>query len=391
MLIDLLVNGFFCLILFQYSYNGLTGEYNASVRVVWNRSHHVDEATVTLYKCEILGSHREHADCSLCVTRHSRYHCTWCGSSCAYAPSCQHTAHAECPRPRIDIIKPLSGPVEGGTLVTIEGSNLGLKERDVKDKIRIGDVPCKLVNYEVSVRIVCITGPSPSRQELTVPIIVGNEAGYTESSVFFSYQDIKLQGLYPSFGPQSGGTQLAITGQFLNIGNQITAYLDDFICKVNASQASSSRLTCHTSRAPHPMQIRKLTLCIDGANRTLVGNPYNYTVDPTIMEIKPLKSFISGGRMITVHGTNLDTIQKPDMEVYMENDLSKPINRSVCTVLNSNQMECPSPTVNHHWFMSKIHTGRTIMQRSSVVKVSNKIYYFSSIFIFEIDCFLLNS
>lgn len=83
-------------------------------------------------------------------------------------------------------IKPLSGPIEGGTLITIEGSNLGLKEIDVKGKIRIGNVQCELVNYEVSVKIECLTGMSDG--ELIAPVVVGNEAGFTESSVQFSYK-----------------------------------------------------------------------------------------------------------------------------------------------------------------------------------------------------------
>lgn len=154
--------------------------------------------------------------------------------------------------------------------------------------------------------------------------------------------------VYPTIGPQSGGTHLAITGQYLNIGSKITAYLDDLVCAVNLTQASNSRLTCITSRAPKPMNIENLTLSIDGANRTLRNNPFNYTQDPTIMEIKPLKSFISGGRMITVHGTNLDSIQAPEMEVYLPNGRT-PINKTSCIVLNSNQMECPSPAVNRQF------------------------------------------
>lgn len=70
---------------------------------------------------------------------------------------------------------------------------------------------------------------------------------------------------------------------------------------------------------------------------------FNYTTDPKIMQIKPLKSFSSGGRMITVHGTNLDSIQKPELEVFLNDEL---VNRSVCTVITANQMECPSPAVN---------------------------------------------
>lgn len=267
--------------------------------------------------------------------------------------------------------------MEGGTLITIEGSNLGIKEEDVRDNIRIGDVPCELVNYEISVKIECRTGAVG--YELSAPIKVGNDAGFTESSVKFQYKDIQLDGLLPTRGPQSGGTKLSIIGKWLNIGSSLTAFLDNYECAINVSQASSSRLTCVTSAAQHPQQIRVLTLIIDGANRTFTCRNaallptkstefdsselstyvskrahqrgadlgscsiFNYTADPKIMQIKPLKSFSSGGRMITVHGTNLDSIQKPELEVYLNDEL---VNRSVCTVISSNQMECPSPSIN---------------------------------------------
>lgn len=56
----------------------------------------------------------------------------------------------------------------------------------MKGKIRIGDVQCELVNYEISVKIECLTGMSDG--ELIAPVVVGNEAGFTESSVQFSYK-----------------------------------------------------------------------------------------------------------------------------------------------------------------------------------------------------------
>ena len=71
--------------------------------------------------------------------------------------------------------------------MTIEGSDLGLKEEDVRGKISIGNIPCDLVNYQVSVRIECRTGASLDG-EMTAPVIVGNEAGFTESAVRFSYK-----------------------------------------------------------------------------------------------------------------------------------------------------------------------------------------------------------
>uniref|UniRef100_A0A182NZN8 Sema domain-containing protein n=1 Tax=Anopheles epiroticus TaxID=199890 RepID=A0A182NZN8_9DIPT len=368
-----------------YSYEAATNEYEATVDVNWNRNHYIDTVTIILYKCEILGSHRDHADCSLCVTRDPKYQCTWCGQQCSYNESCLDGGGGSlmmrgrgeeggCPRPRIDLIKPLSGPIEGGTLVTIEGSNLGIREEDVRGRIHIGEVPCELERYEISVRIECRTGPV--RSEMSAPVKVGNEAGYTMSSVEFRYRDVQLEGLSPTMGPQSGGTKLAIIGKHLNVGTAAVAFLDDYECRINRTQASSSRLTCVTSAARSPEHIRVLTLRIDGANRTLACSTsggtsgerlrgssaygtagtyhsryetcsvYNYTVDPKIMQIKPLKSFLSGGRMMTVHGTNLDAIQLPEIEVYLNDER---LNRSTCTVLNSNQMECPSPSVREAW------------------------------------------
>lgn len=121
-------------------------------------------------------------------------------------------------------------------------------------------------------------------------------------------------------GPQSGGTRLVITGQYLSIGSKISAYLDNLPCLVNATQAYSSQLLCTTTRAPSSMVINSLTVIIDGANRSLSPAAFTYMPDPTILEIKPLKSFVSGGRMITVHGTNLNTIQKPEMIVYADGE-----------------------------------------------------------------------
>jgi plexin A len=196
--------------------------------------------------------------------------------------------------------------------------------------------------------------------------------------VEFSYKDIKLFGIDPTKGPLSGGTQLAIRGQYLNIGSEITAYLDDYVCQVNLTQASSGRLTCITSRAHESVNIAKLTLSIDGANRTLEGNPFNYTQDPTIMEIKPLKSFVSGGRMIFVHGTNLSSIQAPEMEVYSDGEPSVAINKTSCTVLSATQIECPSPSVNRQFLLASTRIRRSLRQPSAI-KVCITIFFYRTL------------
>lgn len=48
-----------------------------------------------------------------------------------------------CPSPHPWQIEPLSGPLDGGTLVTIRGRNLGRRLSDVAHGVWIGGVACE--------------------------------------------------------------------------------------------------------------------------------------------------------------------------------------------------------------------------------------------------------
>ena len=87
----------------------------------------------------------------------------------------------------------MAGPLEGGTLVTIEGSNLGLREEDVMGQVFIGEVPCHVTDYHVSVKILCETGPAPAQayssdgSDPQFAVRVTTPAGTTTSTVKFTY------------------------------------------------------------------------------------------------------------------------------------------------------------------------------------------------------------
>lgn len=54
----------------------------------------------------------------------------------------------------LEQVEPLTGPVDGGTRVTIRGSNLGQHVQDVQNTVRVAGVPCAvdILEYEVSSR-----------------------------------------------------------------------------------------------------------------------------------------------------------------------------------------------------------------------------------------------
>ncbi|KAG7168747.1 Plexin-B-like 3 [Homarus americanus] len=273
-------------------------------------------------------------------------------------------------------IQPLAGPLEGGTLVTIEGSNLGLREEDVQENVFIGDVPCHVHDYRVSVRITCRTSPAPMRHgepgsaDLQFPVRVSTPAGTTKSTVKFTYTNVTVTGVWPTHGPVSGGTVLSISGRFLNVGSHVSAKLDDLPCVVNKTQSSSHRLVCVTSRASAsedgskegesvPRVVRTLTVTVDGAHRTL-ASPFTYTPDPRILELKPLRSPWGGGRLVTVHGTHLDAIQAPRITVNL---FERVLNSSACRVLSIDQMECPSPPLDRDAVLAILEAHDSVRRR----------------------------
>uniref|UniRef100_A0A8C7N2P4 Plexin-B1 n=1 Tax=Oncorhynchus kisutch TaxID=8019 RepID=A0A8C7N2P4_ONCKI len=206
---------------------------------------------VTLYNCSVGRS-----DCSQCHTADQKYGCVWCGgdqSTCLYGDSCSEPLEQTCPAP----IEPLSGLVEGGTVLTISGSNLGQKAEDILHSVTVAGVSCSVIPhlYEVSSRIVCKTKASGGEKTGQVSVEVsGGEFGL--SSQRFSYQDPFVMEVSPQRGPKAGGTSLTITGRNL-----------------------------------------------------LTGRPSDITV--TVGGVQ----CVIGGRLIFVSGHNLDVVQQPNMLV----------------------------------------------------------------------------
>ncbi|XP_064473748.1 plexin-B-like isoform X2 [Ornithodoros turicata] len=324
-----------------HSYKSEVAEQQGTLTVLWNEDTFIGQTNVTLYKCQLLGSHGARPDCSLCLTRDKKYQCAWCGGSCTYASTCVQPVTTTCPPPRIDWIHPLSGPVEGGTLVTIEGSNLGTTREEISDKIKIGGIPCIPVEYSVSVRVVCMTGASDG--QLTADVVIGNRAGLTQAKEKFQYKEIRVRDLQPKTGPQSGGTRLYISGSNLNVGSHLQVFLDNLPCTVDKALASNSQISCKTSKSTIPYyNVSQLILKIDNATQ-VIPNPFMYTEDPTIVKISPLKSFVSGGRNVVVIGSNLHAVQQPRIAVFFEDQV---LNETVCEVLSPTVMSCPSPPIN---------------------------------------------
>uniref|UniRef100_A0A671VW59 Plexin D1 n=1 Tax=Sparus aurata TaxID=8175 RepID=A0A671VW59_SPAAU len=210
---------------------------------------------VEVYNCKV-GS----LDCSQCWGREDQGHlCGWCENSCKPRDDCQPIID-QCPAPEIDKIFPLRGPVEGGTLLTVQGKNLGRRAAAVK--VSIGDVPCTLMHerYTVSEELVCITGQSAHDRTDIVQVDV-DQSGMGTSKESFSYLLLSME---PRKGSRAGGTRVSIGGEHLNIGSEVRVMVNNteefftHVCLLvglsRCNVVSNSMITCPSHASSQSQQ-----------------------------------------------------------------------------------------------------------------------------------------
>ncbi|KAG9477767.1 hypothetical protein GDO78_012992 [Eleutherodactylus coqui] len=307
----------------KYEYPLRVMEHQVPVYVKKGDVYRVDnkgDITVTLYNCSVGQS-----DCSRCQALPPEYQCLWCGeeekASCVHRDQCEQSTIDVCPTPLIHSFSPMTGVLEGGTTITIDGANMGQKAEEVS--VTVCEQPCFLLPdlYVVSNRIVCTLSASPGKVSGTVKVSVnGRDSGI--SSELFSYQDPILHTLDPLRGPMAGGTMITIYGSKLLTGDQITVTVGDLPCEV-FGDVLEDQICCKTSPSPvlEEMSVRVL---YGRTERRLEDLLYNYTENPIISTAYPSKAFYGGGRTVVVTGVNLDVVQTPRMSALVRSPVEEP-------------------------------------------------------------------
>uniref|UniRef100_A0A673L8G4 Plexin-B2-like n=1 Tax=Sinocyclocheilus rhinocerous TaxID=307959 RepID=A0A673L8G4_9TELE len=234
---------------------------------------------MVLYNCSV---RRE--DCSLCKNADQKYNCVWCDTtkSCIYRDLCNQELK-QCPPPKITDIVPRYGPMKGQISVTIKGSNLGIKQEDIK-RITIAGVPCthQPERYSVSTRY-------SMTRSLVGPVEVEVEGGRTgQSQVLFTYRDPVPKAVSPSKGPAAGGTVITITGQDLD-----TASIDDISITVDRELTFGQEITCMTGLYKgQKIPSDKLPVIVKyGKDTSIEVSGFEYSTNPKVTDYTPRASF----------------------------------------------------------------------------------------------------
>jgi hypothetical protein len=194
----------------------------------------------------------------------------------------------------LDSLSPRSGPLEGGTIVHLQG--LGFS----------GHVSCKfgsvgtvaaLIETESSAR--CVSPPARFSGRVSLEISF-NDVDFTPSGMYFEYMSLlSISSMHPSLGPESGGTIVHLVG---------AGFSPNMICEFGSSRyrsplqhISSTSASCTTPQMP-PGDM-EVSLSTNGQQFSPTGLTYSVHAMVSVSSVAPASGPSYGGYSIQVNGS----------------------------------------------------------------------------------------
>jgi hypothetical protein len=216
-------------------------------------------------------------------------------------------------------IVPNTGPVPGGTAVTITGSNFNPGDTTTSVTFTnpaTGGTSATATNVHVvnATTITAVTPASPIPFPGTGPTdVTVTDAGGTSANsppVVYTYAtfNTNVSGINPTAGPVAGGTTVTITGNGFTTATSVhfgTAAATSFHINSDTSITAVSPASPLASPGNGPVDVTVTTPL--GTSPTVVQDVFTYELAPTILSVNgivPNSGPTAGGTAVTITGTN---------------------------------------------------------------------------------------
>jgi|GEM_PF-530880 len=206
--------------------------------------------------------------------------------------------------PSITQITPTSGPMEGGTVVYIDGTNL-----DKNAKVYFGSLETSVGYYDSANRIKVTAPPSTVDGIVDVKVVNpdGAEAVLPNAYTYLAPPPIPapvITNITPSSGPLAGNTVVYIDGS--NFMNGIKVYFGNKEGTVNTVYSSNKlKAVAPAGDAGGPVDVK---LVNPDGKEGIAPSAYTYIAplpEPVeVTQITPNKGLTMGGEMIIIEGKN---------------------------------------------------------------------------------------
>ena len=237
--------------------------------------------------------------------------------------------------PTLTSFTPVAGPAEGGTYVTLIGSDfLGLSTLHCTF-----DSQSVAAEYVDSATVVCVSPPLLSLGNVTLGVAI-NAADYVYAdSMYEYYPPPTVTSLAPSFVPAGSATTLTLAGSGFNVSSL------DVVCGFNST---AGQLTAITSASigftavtcPSPVAASatnyRVLLSLNGGSNWLDTGLYLHTYIPALLfSTSPAAVSVSGNVLLTVSGDGF--VSNPAIVCSTGGTITS------ATYINSTTMFCLAP------------------------------------------------
>ena len=218
------------------------------------------------------------------------------GASPVNAPADQFTFLAT---PTVTGVSPASGPIGGGTLITISGANLANAIA-----VKFGSTQVSTFTSDSATSITLNT-PAAAAGVVDVQVVTASGTSAVNAPVdqfTFLAAPPTVTGVSVSQGPISGGTTITITGTNLanatavNFGSvQVTSFTSD----------TATSITLNTPTAAVGAVDVQVVTASGASAVNAPADQFAFVAAPTVTGVFPSQGSASGGTIITITGVNL--------------------------------------------------------------------------------------
>ena len=197
--------------------------------------------------------------------------------------------------PTVSSVSPNSGPVAGGTSVTITGTNFASGAT-----VMFGSAAATNV-VVVNATTITATTPAGSAGVVTVTVTVGGQSGSLTNG--FTYIGVPtVTSVSPNTGTTAGGTSVTITGTNFAAGATVTFGSGS---ATNVVVVNATTITATTPAGSAGAVT--VTVTNVGSQSGSLTNGFTYAVVPTVSSVSPNSGPVAGGTAVTITGTNFAT------------------------------------------------------------------------------------
>ncbi|MCE0539506.1 IPT/TIG domain-containing protein [Kineosporia rhizophila] len=203
--------------------------------------------------------------------------------------------------PTLTTLSPTSGPVSGGTSVTITGTGFTGTTGAAAVKFGATNATSYTVDSDTQITAVAPAAPLGLAGPVNVTVTTPIAATLNLAATFTYVAAPTVSGLLPASGPEAGGTNVVITGTGFTGATSVT--FDGVPADGPITVSSDLSIT---AKAPAGTGTAQVVVTAPGGTSSTAGagNDFTYVAAPAVTSLSPSSGPAIGGTTVTITGTD---------------------------------------------------------------------------------------